>query len=511
MSAITVHKLITSKPYLFGEQPVISGRQGLDRIITNVNVMEVPDVYRWVRQGDLLLTTAYSIKDNEEEQEKLIPKLAEVGIAALAIKTGRYIKEVPLRMIEMSEQHHFPILSLNYNIGYSQTISEVLEEILSHKTKWLTVLHDNIQLLTRSILMGENIRSIVETIAGSMGVQAALLLHTKECISTDPLMPLAWPDGSIELDGDKVYYPIEKNQEVIGYLVCWSLKSNWDEYALFVQHAVALLTLQLSKQQALHDIEDSQRDRFLKTWILGEMDEATIVLHAAMVGMELKSQYYVCVTSKLDTVSYKETARLRSAFITQGIILISLGTELALLVSAEQPRLDELFYRLLNELRQTLKQPLIRMGISERKSFGAVHEGYEDSLQVLELGMIIYPNEPISRYEKLGMYPIVHLLAEQKGIHHRLTALIEPLQRYDHKNQSKLIETLTVFLRQDGNVKETAARLFCHYNSVTYRLDKIQSLLGVDMRDPETKFQLQMALRVLEYAQLRDNLTDSNG
>lgn len=40
---------------------VVAGHQGLTRIVSNVNVMEVPDIGNWVSSGDLLLTTAYSM------------------------------------------------------------------------------------------------------------------------------------------------------------------------------------------------------------------------------------------------------------------------------------------------------------------------------------------------------------------------------------------------------------------------------------------------------------------
>ncbi|AJY75693.1 PucR family transcriptional regulator [Paenibacillus beijingensis] len=527
MNTITVEKLIANKPFLFEENPIISGRGGLKRYITNINVMEVPDVYRWVREGDLLLTTAFSIKDNEQAQEELIPKLSEAGIAAIGIKTGRYLKQVPERMIEMSEKYDFPILSLNFNIGYSQTISEVLNEIMNQEAKWLSELHLKIQLLTKTVMMGENMRTIVETIAQCMEMNAAILLHTNESFSTDAAVRFKWPDLSrmtpsasgedgflraYRLEGDSekdaCYFPIERNSEVVAYLVCWSSGTHWSEYTLFLQHAVALLTLYLTKQQALHDIEDSHKDKFLKMWVLGEVsDRQTIVLNAAIVGMQLRNHYYVCITSKIGAVAYKDYARLRSLLVMQGIILVSLGSEWVLLVPAEGASgSKESFGRLLSDLRQTLKQPFIRMGISEIKSFISVHEGYQDALQVLELGSIIQPDEPICRFENLGMYPIVHLLADQKGINKRLFKMIEPLYDYDLKNQSKLVETLSVFLRHDGNVKEAAAKLFCHYNSVLYRLEKIQCLLKLDLKDPETKFQLQLALRVFEYGKIKGNL-----
>ena len=72
---------------------VIAGDSGLNNEITSVNVMEVPDIVDWVRPGEFLLTTAYSLADNLEEFNNLIPSFAERGVCGMGLKVKRYIKE----------------------------------------------------------------------------------------------------------------------------------------------------------------------------------------------------------------------------------------------------------------------------------------------------------------------------------------------------------------------------------------------------------------------------------
>jgi purine catabolism regulator len=43
---------------------VVGGHQGLNNIIRFVNVMEVPEVGKWLRGGELLITTGFPIKDD---------------------------------------------------------------------------------------------------------------------------------------------------------------------------------------------------------------------------------------------------------------------------------------------------------------------------------------------------------------------------------------------------------------------------------------------------------------
>lgn len=527
MNGITVNDLIAHKPFLFGKDPVISGANGLNRRITNVNVMEVPDVFNWVRHGDLLLTTAYSIKDNPNAQNELIPKLAETGIAAIGIKTKRYLTTVPEEMVSLSNEYQLPILELAYQIGYSQTISEVLEEILSQKTNWLMDQHHKIQLLTSTLIMGENSKTFLETFAKSTGLQAALITFQSDIYTTDVTLPREWPEAhdlrpvnqnSAALpcywlgdDTTKRYMPIERNSETMAYFVCWGCEEgDWEPLQLLLQHTVNLLTLHLSKQYSLRSLEDNQKDLFLKTWILGEItDPQTIALQAASCGLQLQSDYSVCLTSPLSPFSSREIMSVQSYCILQGIIMLTMGNEWVFLISKHLAAQTNEFAKLQAELHKCLKNRSIRLGVSSTKAIGDIHEGYKETVTALELWDFIQPGETLCYYDKLGMYPIVHVLSDQESIKKQLFQYIQPLYEHDKENNSKLVETLITYLQFGGNIKETAKASFCHYNSIVYRLERVQSLLGVDLKDPDIRFQLQMAVKVFAFSTKKGTMMGS--
>lgn len=58
------------------------------------------------------------------------------------------------------------------------------------------------------------------------------------------------------------------------------------------------------------------------------------------------------------------------------------------------------------------------------------------------------------------------------------------------------IETLSAFLDAGGNASRAATYLHLHLNSLRYRLQRISELCGVDLADPETRFRLQVAVRL---------------
>jgi purine catabolism regulator len=58
-----------------------------------------------------------------------------------------------------------------------------------------------------------------------------------------------------------------------------------------------------------------------------------------------------------------------------------------------------------------------------------------------------------------------------------------------------LLKTLEAYLATGGSPTEAAARLHTHRNTVLYRLSRIEQVLGADLRDPEQRLQLHVALK----------------
>ena len=65
---------------------IIAGADGLDRVVRRLNVMTVPDIVRWTKQDEFLLTTGYPLPRRPGEFGQLIEQLAARGLAGLGVK-----------------------------------------------------------------------------------------------------------------------------------------------------------------------------------------------------------------------------------------------------------------------------------------------------------------------------------------------------------------------------------------------------------------------------------------
>src|SRR6266496_1032185 len=71
-----------------------------------------------------------------------------------------------------------------------------------------------------------------------------------------------------------------------------------------------------------------------------------------------------------------------------------------------------------------------------------------------------------------------------------------PLLAHDARNDGTLVETLEGFFRCNGNLSETARVMHLHRNSLLYRLDRIEAILGRSLEDSELRLSLQIALKI---------------
>ncbi len=73
--------------------------------------------------------------------------------------------------------------------------------------------------------------------------------------------------------------------------------------------------------------------------------------------------------------------------------------------------------------------------------------------------------------------------------------------RYDEKNKTEYFKTLHAYLRNGRHLEDTAEALFIHKNTVSYRVNKIRELFGVDLDDADTELNLYFSCKLVELSE----------
>ena len=81
------------------------------------------------------------------------------------------------------------------------------------------------------------------------------------------------------------------------------------------------------------------------------------------------------------------------------------------------------------------------------------------------------------------------------------TARLAPLQRLRPAQRDRLAETLLIWLQHGCNANEVALQVHVHPQTVRYRLRQADDLFGDQLRDPDRRFELEIALRARQLLQ----------
>jgi DNA-binding PucR family transcriptional regulator len=110
-------------------------------------------------------------------------------------------------------------------------------------------------------------------------------------------------------------------------------------------------------------------------------------------------------------------------------------------------------------------------------------------------------SEPVTvlAFEATGAYRLLlPAMSEDPAELQRFYAeTVEPLTVYDEQYATDLVQTLETFLDCDGNVAQTAARLYTHRHTIRYRLERVRDLSGLDVSSTDGREKLGLGLKAM--------------
>ncbi|HKL75407.1 MAG TPA: PucR family transcriptional regulator ligand-binding domain-containing protein [Halanaerobiales bacterium] len=150
---------------IFNDARIIAGHAGAKKEVKSVTVAEVPDAADWLNGGELVVTTAYFLKDNSEKQKSWLTSLIEGQAVALAIKPERFLGNIPEAMIDIADEFSFPLIRLPHKIDWPQIIENVMNAINQNKSEIIKRSEDIHNKLTQIVLREDGLEIIADTMA----------------------------------------------------------------------------------------------------------------------------------------------------------------------------------------------------------------------------------------------------------------------------------------------------------------------------------------------------------
>ena len=131
-----------------------------------------------------------------------------------------------------------------------------------------------------------------------------------------------------------------------------------------------------------------------------------------------------------------------------------------------------------------------------------VSSSYKEAKMALEVGKIFNPEKPIINYDKLGIGRLIYQLPTSlckmfiDEVLHGIT-----IDQFDEET----LTTVNKFFENNLNVSETSRQIYIHRNTLVYRLDKLQKMTGLDLRNFDDAIVFKITLMVSKYMTYKDN------
>ncbi|MBA9006555.1 MULTISPECIES: PucR family transcriptional regulator [Thermomonospora] len=530
---------------------LIGGRSGLDRIVQRLNVMEVPDILAWVKPNELLLTTGYPLRNTPQALENLVADLDERGLSALAVKLGRYLDGLPPQMIEQADRLGFPLILLPGDVGFDDILNQVLTDILNRQAAVLARTEEVHRALVQIVLGGGGLQEVVDEVAALLEVAVVAMDGDRRMLAgsgpEDQLQAMLDWDGPEHasgpvLSGRHLMVPVLAggfdHGRIIAHRPAGGLRET--DVVGILERAATVAALLITKQQAVAAVESKYRADFLRDVLAGRAGEDDgIIAHCAGFGWDLDRPMAVLV-AELDDRGAEGRGRgepagggarsargrgddermvqerLAQAWTTvvrrhdrRGAV-VSFAHEVVAIVGAGGPGGDGPAGSaapdpavLVKEATAVFCEPhgqrrTFSTGISRTVTSPAgLPEAYEQAVKAVRVGRQMHGAGARAHFDQLGVYRLLSLVSDPAELHVFVRETLGELATDDDPEAVDLRRTLQVLLDTNLNVAETARQLHFHYNTLRYRIGKLERMLGPFTEDAHLRLNLTLALHVL--------------
>lgn len=283
---------------------------------------------------------------------------------------------------------------------------------------------------------------------------------------------------------------------------------NRPEYAVFVQgsDAVALaradlisVSLSLMKQ---HYNEKYDRVNFVKNILLDNVLPGDIAIKAKELSFNAdmhRVAFLINITAAGDVSAFEIVQNLFPDKNKDFVFNIS-ENDIVLVKElkniTETKALEKLAYSISDTLSSEHTKK-VNVGIgSPVTGIKELARSFKEAQTAIEVGKVFDTDKNIISYTSLGIARLVYHLPTQLCE----TFLTEVFKKGSIESlDAETLYTIQKFFENNLNVSETSRKLFVHRNTLVYRLDKINKLTGLDLREFEDAIVFKIALMVKKY------------
>ncbi|WP_219838166.1 PucR family transcriptional regulator [Paenibacillus sp. R14(2021)] len=519
-----------------------AGKAGLHRLVRWVHIIEVIHFDQLLQGGEMILTTGAAFKNDTAAFMTYLNQLVHNQVACLCIEMGHHLNTIPPEWLNAAEAVDLPVIVFPHSVRFIDITQDIHAYRINQHHLALKELEKTSRAFHRMTLTAQGVHQVLNLLHSS--TQAAViympqdgqikfvpsvseqdagswLAFLAEQLSLQPGQP-GEGDGAAPFiaarNGNTVIIqPIGAMGKTWAHLVL-SLSRKPQEYEYLLMDSASLSIAQdlLRKRYVEERKLYSQTlwmDELLHMRMRDEEQVKLLIGHAYKQLNELPYHVVVIAFEQSESAGMSddgaESAGIHLSLAVRTVFeqstfhpLITLKNNRLVIVAFDKApkrpvkeRLQQAFQAL--QLLKTGEDIKLTIGIGQAgRGFMQAHVGYQEALQALSLSPILRTS-PLF-FDDIGVFNLLFHIADKQILTTFVRTYLGPILDHDQAKGSDLVHTLKVYLDNDGSKRAAAEQLFIVRQSLYYRLDKIEELVGADYMLPEKRLALQVAIRAYQ-------------
>lgn len=499
----TVENLIQIKE--FSQNAIlVTKNSDCSRVVSHVTIMEAPDLHEWVTGGEFVLTTWHCFSSSsilaEESFRKLAPKIAAIGI-----KTHRFIEEIPENILRIAEEFKLPVFEIKRETLFRNLVNIIANQIQNCQLNMLTEADSFYKELIEASAHSDDIGKILNLLSSKTHYSCLLMNSDLRVVDSrgklvkgDELESVREYLSNYMLDASDyiietivaniAVFPCYIRNKIVGFILLPSVVLTSERYKLFCQQVTTFLA---SRLWSIY--EDAQRSKyeFLNEFGQdGEMSYEYVAAKMSKYGIDVSKNTFIC---SIYVEDFKDNIYLYLDIHVENKVLVAQKNKILLICNSGNP-MDKI-NNLLKLLQDKQRKHLIVLSnttsdLSQLRNFYRLATKAVDTCQKMGLWGLVSISDiefHIALYDATSS-PLYKLIKNNAVI---------PLNEYDKGNNSELLKTLYIYLRFNS-LNQTAKFMNIHINTLRYRLDKIYDITGKNIAVSNDYHELFLAMVIAD-------------
>ncbi|WP_017380631.1 PucR family transcriptional regulator [Paenisporosarcina sp. TG-14] len=530
----------------FNSAKVIAGSKGLTRQVKWTHILEVKEFESLINGGELILTTGVGLQLDLPTQHKYLNSLIDKNAAAICIEIGTYFKEIPFELIQLANEHDFPIIIFEEIVKFVDITQDLHTHIINQHHQMLTQLDTLSRKFIGLSLAPNGILKILQELhnyfqqgvlfitddskshyypseIGNLETAIRGYIEKSQMDNTEKI--------TITIDNDIfALMPVRGLGQTWGYL-CIQMKQQLSSelFFLILDRAALAIAQILLRIKTIEERRQNMEDEIVRNLMKGreyEQDDIHTYLPTANSKMyfrifliQMDFPEISIVEEDWEEVKLQRAMLVRTLFKRHGFFpAVSSGkSEISVIASfiaddclkGETEKFSQII-RSITEMKEQsyLDGSSCTFGISRvYKDLVQVKDGYKEAKEVFKM----YGSKIAKTYfyENLGIYRLLLTLKNSGYLEDYINDYLNVVLDYDKKMESSLFATLCVYLECNGVKNETADRLFIVRQTLYNRLDKLESILGSKFMEPSNRLALEVAIKAHQLVNIEGTISFS--